>query len=93
MPKTIATEPIMAEGGLVVPPPGYFERVKDGLDEMGALFHRGRGAERLRAQRQEFAIEHRDVEPDVICMAKRIVNGWPLGAFISRSEARSAERA
>jgi len=26
-------------------------------------------------------------------MAKRIVNGWPLGAFISRSEARSAERA
>ena len=53
----ITPEPIMGEGGLVVPPPGYFERVKDIFDEMGALF---------------------------------IADGWPLGAFISRSEVADA---
>ena len=36
MPKTIAAEPIMGVGGLVVSPSGYLERVKDILDETSA---------------------------------------------------------
>jgi len=80
----------MGEGGLVVPPEGYFERVKDILDEMGALFIADEVQSGFGRSGKMFAIEHWDVEPDVICMAKGIANGWPLGAFISRSEIADA---
>jgi 4-aminobutyrate aminotransferase-like enzyme len=80
----------MGEGGLVVPPPGYFERVKDILGEMGAPFIADEVQSGFARSGKMFAIEHWDVEPDVICMAKGVANGWPLGAFISRSEIADA---
>jgi len=88
--KTIAAEPIMGAGGLVMPPPGYFERVKDILDEMAALFIADEVQSGFGRSGEMFAIEHWDVEPDVTCMAKGIANGWPLCAFISRSEIADA---
>ena len=37
-----------------------------------------------------FAIEHYGVEPDILCMAKGIADGFPLGAFITRPEIAAA---
>jgi 4-aminobutyrate aminotransferase/(S)-3-amino-2-methylpropionate transaminase len=79
-------EPVMGEGGIIVPHPDYFTRVKEILDKYGILFiadevHSGFG----RTGRM-FAIEHYGVEPDIMTMAKGIANGFPLGAFIAPPE-------
>ena len=62
----ITPEPIIGEGGLVVPPDGYFERVRGILDELGALFIADEVQSGFGRSGKMFAIEHWDVEPDVI---------------------------
>ena len=79
-------EPVMGEGGIIVPPDGYFKRVKQILDEEGVLFICDEVQSGFGRTGKMFAIEHYGVEPDIICMAKGIANGWPLGAFTATAE-------
>jgi len=83
-------EPIMGEGGIIVPPAGYFETVKEILDEEGMLFICDEVQSGYSRTGKLFAIEHWDVEPDIMCMAKGLANGFPLGAFIARPELADA---
>ncbi|MBA3424439.1 MAG: aspartate aminotransferase family protein [Rubrobacter sp.] len=80
-------EPIQGVGGFVEAPPGYFERVKEILDETGILLisdevQTGFG----RTGDHFWGIESFDVEPDMIVMAKGIGNGLALGAVVGRAE-------
>ncbi len=79
-------EPVMGEGGIIVPPDNYFKRVKEVLDSWGALFVADEVQSGFGRTGKMFAIDHYGVEPDIMVMAKGIANGFPLSAFIERDE-------
>ena len=79
-------EPIQGEGGYVVPPPNYFQKLKKLTDKYGILFADDEIQSGVGRTGKFCAIEHWEVTPDIICMAKSIASGLPLGVTISRSE-------
>jgi 4-aminobutyrate aminotransferase len=79
-------EPVMGEGGIVVPPEGYFKKVKEILDEFEILFIADEVQSGFGRTGKFFAIEHYKIEPDIMTMAKGIADGFPLSAFITRDE-------
>ena len=72
-------EPVLCEGGIIVPPDDYFKVVKEWLDAEGVLFIADEVQSGFGRTGKMFAIEYYGVEPDIICMAKGIANGWPAG--------------
>ena len=81
----IVFEPIQGEGGYVVPPPGYFQRLKKLADKYGLPMIDDEVQSGVGRTGRWFAIEHWKVEPDVICIAKAIASGLPLGATVARA--------
>jgi len=77
-------EPILGEGGILVPPPEYFKAVKKILDRHGIIFIVDEVQTGFGRTGKMFAIEHYDVTPDIICLAKGIASGMPLGACTAR---------
>jgi 4-aminobutyrate aminotransferase len=77
-------EPIQGEGGYVVPPSEYFGRIRDLCDEHGILFVVDEVQSGFGRTGKMFAIEHWNVEPDIIALAKGIASGLPLGVMIAR---------
>ena len=82
----IVFEPIQGEGGYVVPPPGYFQRLKKLADKYGILLIDDEVQAGMGRTGKWFAIEHWGVEPDILCSAKALASGLPLGATIARSK-------
>ncbi|MBI4187244.1 MAG: aspartate aminotransferase family protein [Chloroflexi bacterium] len=76
-------EPVLGEGGIIVPPEPYFKKVKEVLDRHGILLFIDEVQTGFARTGKMFAIEHYGVEPDIMAMAKGIANGFPLGAFIA----------
>jgi len=81
---------VLGEGGIIPPPPGYFERVRQVLKGYKALFIADEVQTGFGRTGKLFGIQHSDVVPDIMCMAKGIANGFPLGAFIARPEIADA---
>ena len=77
-------EPIQGEGGYVVPPPGYFGRVRELCDRYGILLIVDEIQSGMGRTGKAFAIEHWNTEPDIVALAKGIASGMPLGAIIAR---------
>ncbi len=82
----IITEPVLGEGGFVVPPPGYFAEVKRICEEHGILFIADEVQTGFARTGKLFAIEHFGVEPDLIVSAKSLSGGTPLSAVTGRAE-------
>ena len=90
-PAAFMAETIQGVAGYVVPPPGYFQRMVEIVHKHGGLFicdevQAGFG----RTGSKWFGIEHWDVEPDIMVMAKGIANGFPVGATIAKPEIAEA---
>jgi 4-aminobutyrate aminotransferase len=90
-PAAFFAETIQGVGGYIVPPPGYFQRMAEIIRRYGGLFicdevQAGFG----RTGGRWFGIEHWDVEPDIMVMAKGIASGFPVGATITRDEIAAA---
>jgi 4-aminobutyrate aminotransferase / (S)-3-amino-2-methylpropionate transaminase / 5-aminovalerate transaminase len=83
-------EPVMGEGGMIVPPASYFPALKRVLDAHGILLIVDEVQSGFCRTGRLFAIEHFGVEPDILVMAKGIADGFPLGAFTSRDEIAAA---
>jgi 4-aminobutyrate aminotransferase len=79
-------EPIQGEGGYVVPPPGYWQRIRELCDKYGILLVMDEIQSGMGRTGKMFAIEHWDTEPDIITLAKGIASGMPLGALIAREQ-------
>ncbi len=80
-------EPIQGVGGFVEAPPGYFERVKEILDETGILFISDEVQTAFGRTGSHFwGIEAFDAEPDLVTMAKGLGNGLSIGAVMGRAE-------
>ncbi|MFH1230243.1 MAG: acetyl ornithine aminotransferase family protein [Planctomycetota bacterium] len=81
----IFIEPIQGEGGYVVPPDGYLQRLKKLADKHGIILVADEIQTGLGRTGKMFAVEHWKVEPDIICIAKGIASGMPLSAMVSRA--------
>jgi 4-aminobutyrate aminotransferase len=83
-------EPVLGEGGIIVPPRNYFKAVKKILDQHGILFIADEVQSGFARTGKMFAIEHYGVEPDILVTAKGIADGFPLSAFTTRPEIAAA---
>lgn len=83
-------EPVLGEGGIISPPKQYFKRVKEVLDNHNILIIVDEVQSGFARTGKMFGIEHYNIEPDIMAMAKGIANGFPLGVFISRDEIADA---
>src|SRR3989449_2507268 len=83
-------EPVMGEGGIIVPPLNYFKEVKKVLDQHGILFIADEVQSGFGRTGKLFALEHYGVEPDILVTAKGIADGFPLSAFTTRPEIAAA---
>ena len=83
-------EPVMGEGGILVPPPEYFKIAAEIMRQDGGVFICDEVQSGFGRTGKLFAIEHYGVEPEIMCMAKGIADGWPLGAFIVTPEIADA---
>jgi 4-aminobutyrate aminotransferase len=81
---SIFVEPIQGEGGYVVPPPLYHQRLLELADKYDIMLVDDEIQAGMGRTGKMFAIEHWGVEPDVICVAKGIASGMPLGAMIAK---------
>lgn len=76
-------EPIQGNGGMITPPPGYFKRIKEILQQYGILLIVDEVQTGFGRTGKMFAIEHFATEPDIMTVAKALGNGTPVGAFIA----------
>lgn len=80
----ILIEPIQGEGGYIVPTPGFFPALRKLCDKYGILLIADEVQSGMGRSGKWWAIEHFGVEPDIVCSAKGIASGMPLGAMIAR---------
>lgn len=83
-------EPVMGEGGIIVPPFNYFQEVKKILDHYGILFIADEVQCGYARTGKIFAIEYYGVTPDILVQAKGIADGFPLSAYTTRPEIAAA---
>jgi 4-aminobutyrate aminotransferase len=91
-PESVAAvfvEPIQGEGGYLVPPDDFLPRLRELTKKHGILLVADEVQSGMGRTGTLLAIEHWDVEPDIVCLAKGIASGLPLGAFIARAEQMS----
>jgi 4-aminobutyrate aminotransferase-like enzyme len=86
----LVAEPVLGEGGIIVPHQSYFRYVKEILDAEDILFICDEVQSGFGRTGKMFAIEHYDVNPEIMSMAKGIADGFPLGAFIARPDVGDA---
>ncbi|MCO6450505.1 MAG: acetyl ornithine aminotransferase family protein [Caldilineales bacterium] len=82
----IIVEPIQGEGGYIIPPDGFLAGLRDICDRYGILLVFDEVQTGMGRTGKMFACEHWGVQPDIICLAKGIASGMPLGAIVARSE-------
>ena len=85
----IVVEPIQGEGGYVVPPNVFHERLRELTTKHGMLLVVDEVQSGMGRTGKWFAIEHTGVQPDMVATAKGIASGLPLGVVIARSELMS----
>jgi len=82
----VFVEPIQGEGGYHVPPPDFLAALRAMCDRYGMLLVADEVQTGMGRTGKLFAVEHWGIEPDIICLAKGIASGMPLGAMIARDE-------
>jgi 4-aminobutyrate aminotransferase len=81
----IFVEPIQGEGGYVVPPNIFLEEIRRICDRHGILMVVDEIQSGVGRTGKWWAIEHSGVQPDIVCIAKGIASGMPLGICMSRA--------
>jgi 4-aminobutyrate aminotransferase / (S)-3-amino-2-methylpropionate transaminase / 5-aminovalerate transaminase len=86
----IIAEPVLGEGGFVVPPRDYFRIIQDICRKHGILFIADEIQTGFARTGKWFASEHFGIEPDLITMAKSMGGGMPIAAVTGRAEIMDA---
>ncbi len=82
----IFVEPIQGEGGYIVPPDGFLSSLRELCDAHGILLVIDEIQAGIGRTGKLFASDHWGVVGDIICLAKGLANGLPLGAIIASEE-------
>jgi 4-aminobutyrate aminotransferase len=82
----IFVEPIQGEGGYVVAPTVFMQELRRICDQHGILLVADEVQSGAGRTGKWWAIEHTGVEPDIVCIAKGIASGMPLGVMMAKAE-------
>jgi 4-aminobutyrate aminotransferase len=82
----ILVEPIQGEGGYIVPSPGFFPALRELCDRYNILLIVDEVQSGMGRTGKWWAIEHFGVEPDIVCAAKGIASGVPLGVMFAKEK-------
>jgi 4-aminobutyrate aminotransferase len=82
----IFVEPIQGEGGYVVAPTPFMQELRRICDRHGILLVVDEVQSGVGRTGKWWAVEHTGVQPDIVCMAKGIASGMPLGIMMSRAD-------
>ena len=82
----VLIETVQGDAGVRIPPPDYFRAVRTRCDEVGALMILDEIQTGMGRTGRMFAFEHFGVVPDVVCLAKALGGGMPMGAFVARRD-------
>lgn len=86
----IVIEPVQGEGGFIPTPPRFMHRLREICDQHGILLVADEIQSGMGRTGKMFAIEHYDVVPDLITIAKSVAAGMPLAAVTGRAEVMDA---
>lgn len=82
----VVIEPVQGEGGIRVPAPGYLASLRARCTEVGALLVFDEVLTGFGRTGATFAMVREGVTPDIVCMAKAMGGGLPLGGFAARAD-------
>jgi 4-aminobutyrate aminotransferase len=85
----VVVEPIQGEGGYVIPPDAFHQRLRELTRRHGMLLVVDEVQTGMGRTGRMFAIEHASVAPDIVTVAKGIASGLPLGVTVAPSETMS----
>lgn len=83
----VLLEPVLGEGGIVVPDPGYLHAVRTLCDQHQVLLIVDEVQTGMCRTGRWFAFQHEDIIPDVMTLAKALGNGVPIGACLAHGQA------
>jgi 4-aminobutyrate aminotransferase len=82
----IFVEPIQGEGGYIVPPDIFLQEIRRICDRHGILMVADEIQSGVGRTGKWWAIEHSGVQPDIVCIAKGIASGMPLGICMAKAD-------
>jgi acetylornithine/N-succinyldiaminopimelate aminotransferase len=80
----VLVEPIQGEAGVIIPPEGFLEGVREVCDRAGALMIVDEVQTGMGRTGTWLAIQHTKAVPDIVTLAKGIASGFPMGALVAR---------
>lgn len=84
----VILEPIQGEGGIIVPPEGYFKAVRELCDQYGTLLIADEVQTGIGRTGTWFGVEHEQITPDIMATAKALGGGvMPIGAITATADA------
>ena len=86
----VVVEPILGEGGYVVPPAGFLPGLRRLCDRHGILLVADEVQTGFARTGRFFAVEHTDTRPDIMCLAKGLGNGMPVAAMVATARLNAA---
>jgi len=86
----VIVEPIQGEGGIRVPPPTFLKELREICDRSNILLIFDEVQTGFGRTGKLFACEHSGVVPDILCLAKSIAGGLPLGVTVAREDVMGA---
>jgi len=86
----VIAEPVIGEGGFIAPPPEYFPKLSKICKDNGILFVADEIQSGTGRTGKMFAMEHCNVVPDIMTLAKSFAAGMPLSAVVGKQEIMNA---
>lgn len=85
-PAAVIAEPVLSSAGVIVPPEGYFKRLKSECEKRGMMLILDEAQTALGRLGENFAFEIFDVVPDFVTLSKTLGGGLPMAAMITSAE-------
>ena len=88
----VLVEPVQGENGVIVPPEGYLSDLRSICERSNSLLILDEVQTGLGRTGKWFAHQHSEISPDVMCLAKALAGGLPMGACLARPEVAGSFR-
>jgi acetylornithine/N-succinyldiaminopimelate aminotransferase len=82
----VIVEPIQGEAGVIIPPDSFLEGIREICDKNGSLMIVDEVQTGMGRTGKWLAMQHTNVKPDIVTLAKGIASGFPMGALVARED-------